>query len=238
MEYYSSCHGAGISDWHLHSSDWQFRSTNAMPINIHASLQEFDDQPINGGLSVPLKCRLESLNLTEIDHLLRIRGIKTLAAFESMNRIERSSLLSAARLVYRGLGLFPSSVKNTLDRLFGDDAQQGMLDGRTMQSGVMSYDPRLVSQGATGHQVMPTSTHDSSELLIEALEDDTQLKRDIGPALHGARRLLGWDRYAEAHRRINRSHELARESALEAVRGFVALCIEKNTCVTAWIRKF
>jgi hypothetical protein len=75
---------------------------------------------------------------------------------------------------------------------------------------------------------MPTSTHDPSELLIEALDDDTQLKRSIGPALHGARRLVGWDRNAEAHRRINRSHELARESALEAVRGFAALCIEKK----------
>jgi hypothetical protein len=124
MEYFSPCHGGGLSAWHLHASEWQSRATNAMPINIHASLQEFDDQPINGGLSIPLKCRLESLNLTEIDHLLRIRGIKTLAAFESMNRIERSSLLSAARLIYRGLGLFPSSVKNTLDSLFGDDAQR------------------------------------------------------------------------------------------------------------------
>ena len=230
---YSPCHGAGMSAWYLHASEWQ----SPMPINIHASLQEFDDQSINGGLSIPLKCRLESLNLTEIDHLLRIRGIKTLAAFESMNRIERSSLLSAARLVYRGLGLFPSSVKNTLDSLFGEDAQQGMLNGRTMQSGVMPYDSRLVSQGAIGHQVMPTFTHDPSELLIESLDDDTQLKRSIGPALHGARRLVGSDRHSEAHRRINRSHELARESALEAVRGLSALCIEKNTCVKAWIRK-
>ena len=228
MEYFPTCHGVGMSAWQVHASEWQSRASTAMPMNIHASLKEFDDQPINGGLSIPLKCVLESLNLTEIDHLLRTRGIKTLAAFESMNRIERSSLLSAARLVYRGLGLFPSSVKNTLDSLFGDDARQGMLDGRTMQSGVMPYDSRLVFQGVGGHQGMLTSTHDPSELLFETLEDDTHLKRSIGPALHGVRRLVGWDRHDEAHRRINRSHELARESALEAVRGFAALCIEKK----------
>ena len=58
--------------------------------------------------------------------LLRYRSIRTLRALESLETTERVVLLCKARELYELLGIFPSHLKNALNKLFGDVPQQGM----------------------------------------------------------------------------------------------------------------
>ena len=64
--------------------------------------------------------------------------------------------------------------------------------------------------------------------MTEPLDDDTYLKRTLGAALLGAREIVGWERYTECLRRLNRSDELAVASCLEAAEALAALGIRKE----------
>ena len=66
-----------------------------------------------------------------------------------METTERVVLLCKARELYELSGIFPSHLKNTLNKLFGDVPQQGMCQGSkgAMQAGGMPYIPTCTSSG-------------------------------------------------------------------------------------------
>ena len=100
-----------------------------------------DNVPPNGGLTDALKQKLAEEDLLDMEVLLRYRGIRTLRALESLETTERVVLLCKARELYELLGIFPSHLKNALNKLFGDVPQQGMCQGSkgAMQAGRMPY---------------------------------------------------------------------------------------------------
>ena len=85
-----------------------------------------DNVPPNGGLTDTLKQKLAEEDLLDMEVLLRYRSIRTLRALESLETTERVVLLCKARELYELLGIFPSHLKNALNKLFGDVPQQGM----------------------------------------------------------------------------------------------------------------
>jgi len=91
--------------------------------------QYSDVPPSNGSVSPALKNKLSEEGIPEMKLLLRKRGIRTLGAFYSLESTERVVLLVKARQLYEVLDIFPSHLKNTLNKLFGDVPQQGMYQG-------------------------------------------------------------------------------------------------------------
>ena len=193
--------------------------------------QYSDVPPSNGQLSDALKHKLAEEDLLDMEVLLRYRGIRTLRALESLETTERAVLLCKARELYELLGIFPSNLKNTLNKLFGDVPQQGMFHASpwAMQSGAMPYmHPQWAGHGGWGHHALPTSRPGGPEPLTDPLDDDTYLKRTLGAALLGAREIVGWERYTECLRRLKRSDELVVASCLEAAEALAALGIRKE----------
>ena len=197
--------------------------------HVQSTAAQYSDvPPPNGGLSDALKHKLAEEDLLDLEVLLRYRGIRTLRALESLETTERAVLLCKARELYELLGIFPSNLKNTLNKLFGDVPQQGMFHGSpwAMQSGAMAYmHPQWAGHGGWGHHA---SKPGGPEPLTEPLDDDTYLKRTLGAALLGAREIVGWERYTECLRRLKRSDELVVASCLEAAEGLAALGIRKE----------
>ena len=85
-----------------------------------------DNVPPNGGLTDALKQKLAEEDLLDMEVLLRYRSIRTMRALESLETTERVVLLCKARELYELLGIFPSHLKNALNKLFGDVPQQGV----------------------------------------------------------------------------------------------------------------
>ena len=193
--------------------------------------QYSDVPPPNGGLSDALKHKLAEEDLLDLEVLCRYRGIRTLRALESLETTERAVLLCKARELYELLGIFPSNLKNTLNKLFGDVPQQGIFHASplAMQSGAMPYmHPQWAAHGGWGHHALPTCRPQGPEPLTDPLVDDTYLKRTLGAALLGAREIVGWERYTECLRRLKRSDELVVASCLEAAEALAALGIRKE----------
>ena len=152
---------------------------------------------------------------------------------ESLETTERAVLLCKARELYELLGIFPSNLKNTLNKLFGDVPQAGMfpqLSPWAMQSGAMPYmHPQWAGHGGWGHHALRTSSQQGGpEPLTDPLDDDTYLKKTLGAALLGAREIVGWERYTECLRRLKRSDELVVASCLEAAEALAAIGIRKE----------
>ena len=108
---------SGTPTWAEHCDTPTWQSTAA---------QYSDIPPSNGQLSDALKHKLAEEDLLDMEVLCRYRGIRTLRALESLETTERAVLLCKARELYELLGIFPSNLKNTLNKLFGDVPQQGM----------------------------------------------------------------------------------------------------------------
>ena len=190
-----------------------------------------DVPPSNGQLSDALKHKLAEEDLLDMEVLLRYRGIRTLRALESLETTERAVLLCKARELYELLGIFPSNLKNTLNKLFGDVPHQGIFNVSpwAMQSGALPYmHPQWAGHGGWGHHALPASRPGGPEPLTDPLDDDTYLKRTLGAALLGAREIVGWERYTECLRRLKRSDELVVASCLEAAEALAALGIRKE----------
>ena len=193
--------------------------------------QYSDVPPANGQLSDALKHKLAEEDLLDMEVLLRYRGIRTLRALESLETTERAVLLCKSRELYELLGIFPSNLKNTLNKLFGDVPHQGMFNVSpwAMQSGALPYmHPQWAGHGGWGHHALPASRPGGPEPLTDPLDDDTYLKRTLGAALLGAREIVGWERYTECLRRLKRSDELVVASCLEAAEALAALGIRKE----------
>ena len=193
--------------------------------------QYSDVPPANGQLSDALKHKLAEEDLLDMEVLLRYRGIRTLRALESLETTERAVILCKSRELYELLGIFPSNLKNTLNKLFGDVPHQGMFNVSpwAMQSGALPYmHPQWAGHGGWGHHALPASRPGGPEPLTDALDDDTYLKRTLGAALLGAREIVGWERYTECLRRLKRSDELVVASCLEAAEALAALGIRKE----------
>ena len=213
------CHGGDVDAW----ADQTFAQL-AYQHGQTIEAQYSDVPPSNGQLSDALKHKLAEEDLLDMEVLLRFRGIRTLRALESMETTERAVLLCKARELYELLGIFPSNLKNTLNKLFGDFPTQAMFHASlwAMQSGAIPYihpqwaDP-AVDRGRWG-----------PEPLTDPLDDDTYLKRTLGAALLGAREIVGWERYTECLRRLKRSDELAVASCLEAAEALAALGMRKE----------
>ena len=193
----------------------------------------FSDVPtVNGHLSDALKHKLAEEELLDMEVLLRYRGIRTLRALESLETEESAVLLCKARELYDLLGIFPSSLKNTLNKLFGKVPQQGMYQGSpwTMQGGAMPYmHQQSASHGSwTQQQYVPNQRPSRPHPLTDPLDDDTRLKRTLGQALLEASEIVGWERYTECLRRLRRSDELVAASCLEAAEALAALGIRKE----------
>ena len=190
---------------------------------------QYSDVPgLNGETSDRLRHKLAVEDLLDMEVLLKHRGIRTLRALESLETTERAVLLCKSREFYDLLGVFPSDVKNTLKKLFGDVPQQGVFHSSpwAVQSGAMPYmHPQWAGHGGWGHDA---SRLGGPELLTEPLADDTFLKRTLGAALFGAREVVGWERLTECLRRLQRSDELVVASCLEAAEALAALGIPKE----------
>ena len=206
---------------HGHGGDAWGQMTFAQLAHQHGqstAAQYSDIPPPNGQLSDALKHNLAEEDLSDMEVLLRYRGIRTLRALESLETTERAVLLCKARELYELLGIFPSNLKNTLNKLFGDFHASPW----AMQSGAMPYmHPQWAGHGGWGH-------HGGPEPLTDPLHDDTYLKRTLGAALLGAREIVGWERYTECLRRLKRSDELVVASCLEAAEALAALGIPKE----------
>jgi hypothetical protein len=222
------------SQHHCHGGDAWGSQTFAQLAHQHgqSTAQQYSDvPPSNGQLSDALKHKLAEEDLLDMEVLLRYRGVRTLRALESLETTERAVLLCKARELYELLGIFPSNLKNTLNKLFGDVPQQGMFHASpwAMQSGAMPYmHPQWAGHGGWGHHALPTSRPGGPEPLTDPLDDDTYLKRTLGAALLGAREIVGWERYTECLRRLKRSDELVVASCLEAAEALAALGIRKE----------
>ena len=202
------------SQRHRHGRDfWSNQNFVQLPHQHGQSTasQYSDVCPFNGQLSDALKHKLAEEDLLDMEVLLRYRGIRTLRALETLETTERAVLLCKARQFYELLGIFPSNLKNTLNKLFGD----------VPPSGAMPY---MHSQWAG--QVWPiTSIPECPEPLTCPLDDDTYLKRVLDAALLGASDIVGWERYTECLRRLKRSDELIVASCSEAAEALAALSI-------------
>ena len=176
----------------------------------------FDDVPQeNGQLSNALKQKLAEMGLLDMEVILRYSGIHTRRALDDLNPMEKTVLLTKARQLYEVLGIFPSSLKNTLNMMFGNLPPQSMYQGSpwAMQAGKMPW----------SQQVVPSQPSVSTEPLTDALCGDTFLKRSLGAALLGASEIVGLERYTECLRRLKRSNEHVVASCLEAAEALAAL---------------
>ena len=189
-----------------------------------------DVPPSNGCLSDALKHRLAEEDLLDLEVLLRYRSIRTLRALESLETNERAVLLRKSRELYELLGIFPSKLKNTLNKLFGDVPQQGMFRGSpwAMQAGEMPYMHPQWAGGKGGWDLQQARPGGVPEPLKDPLEDDTHLKRRLGADLLGAMHIVGRERYTECLRRLKRSDELVAASCIEAAEALAVLRIMKE----------
>lgn len=223
------------SQHHCHGGDVWGSQTFAQLAHQHGqstAAQYSDVPPSNGRLSDALKHKLAEEDLLDMEVLLRYRGIRTLRALESLETTERAVLLCKARELYELLGIFPSNLKNTLNKLFGDVPRPGNFQGSpwAMQSGAVPYmDSRWAGHGGWGdHALFTSSRPGGPEPLTDPFDDDTYLKRTLGAALLGAREVVGWERYIECLRRLKRSDELVVASCLEAAEALAAIGIRKE----------
>ncbi len=125
----------------------------------------FDDVPQeNGQLSNALKQKLADEGLLDMEVILRYSGIHTRRALEDLNSIERTVLLSKARGLYDILGIFPSSLKNTLNRVFGNLPQQSMYQGSpwAMQASTMPYTHLQSAATAAGASKLCRASHQAA----------------------------------------------------------------------------
>ena len=180
------------SQRHRHGRDFWSNQNFVQLAHQHGqstASQYSDVCPFNGQLSDALKHRLAEEDLLDMEVLLRYRGIRTLRALESLETTERAVLLCKARQLYELLGIFPSNLKNTLNKLFGDVPPSGMCHQSSwaMQSGAMPY---MHSQWA-GQAWPITSIPEGPEPLTGPLDDDAYLKRVFGVALLGAGEIVG-----------------------------------------------
>jgi hypothetical protein len=159
--------------------------------------------------------------------LLRYRGIRTLRALESLETTEKSVLLCKSRELYELLGIFPSNLKHTLNRVFGDVPQQALYEPHGNPWALPYIHPQWAGYSGWGHHALPTAPT-GPEPLMDPLDDDTYLKRTLGAALLGAREIVGWERYTECLRRLKRSDELVVASCLEAAEALAALGIRQS----------
>ena len=219
------------SQHHSHGEGAWGSQTFAQLAHQHgqSTAAQFSDvPPSNGRISDALKQKLAEEDLLDMEVLLRYRGIRTLRALESLETTERAVLLCKARELYEILGIFPSNLKNTLNKLFGDVPQQAMFMGSpwATQSGSMPYmHPLWAGAGGWGQAQVQRG---APEPLTDPLPDDTYLKRTMGAALLAAREIVGWERYTECLRRVKRSDELIVAACLEAAEGLAALGIRKE----------
>ena len=160
-----------MSDYLQHGDSWGSHTFLALAHqNTVSTAKQYSDVPrSNGQLSDALKHKLAEEDLLDMEVLLRYRGIRTLRALESLETTERAVLLCKARELYELLGIFPSNLKNTLNKLFGDVPQQGMFHASAwaMQSGAMPYShPQWARYGGWNQHALPTSRPGGPEPLI------------------------------------------------------------------------
>ena len=203
------------------------------PPHFQSTAAQYSDlPPLNGGSSEALRHFLTEHDLLGMEVLLLSRKIRTLRALESLETTERAVFLCKAREFYELLGTFPSNLKNTLNRVFGDLPRTGHFQGFpwAMQSGALPYmqSPWAGHGGRGQHALLGLSQPVGPEPLTDPVEDDSYLKRTLGAALLGARDVVGWDRYIECLRRLKRSDELVTASCLEAAEALAALGIRKE----------
>ena len=187
-----------------------------------------DVSPSNGGLSEALKHKLAEEDVLDLEVLLRYRGIRTLRALENLNTEEKAVLLCKSRQLFELLGIFPSNLKNTLNKLFDDLPQQAVFQRNPWAeqvNGIPYMQPQWPAHGGWGqHQIEPGGP----EPLTDPLEDDTHVMRCLRATLLRAKKTIGLIRYKECWRRLKRSEELAVTSCREAAEALASLEIEKQ----------
>jgi hypothetical protein len=221
------------SQHHCHGDDaWTFPELAHQYQHRQSTAAQYSDvPPKNGQLSDALTQKLAEESLTDMEVLLRYRGIRTLRALETLETTERAVLLCKSRELYELLGIFPSNLKNTLIKLFGDVPQQGMFPGSpwAMQSGAMPYiHPQWAGHGGYGHQAHPNGGPEGPAPLTDPADDDTFLRRTLFAAVLGAREIVGGERFTECLRRLKRSDELIVAACLEAAEALAALGVRKE----------
>lgn len=207
------------SHCHCHGGDAWGSRIFARPVHQHGRtlfLQYSDFRPSNGRLSDALRHRLGEWGILYMEVLLQRRGIRTLRALESMEHTERADLLVEARELYELVDIFPGTLKNTLNELFGDVSAEGVLlaSSWAMQSGATPYMySHFSGHGGWGHNPLLDSRPGGPELLSEPRDDC--MKRVLGAALLCAQEVVGRERFTMCFSRLNLSEELVVASCLE-----------------------
>jgi len=202
------------------------------------SIPEVDDVPSGPGLlsSPALRRRLEREDLVDLEVVLRYRGVRTLRALASLDTNERAVLLSKARQLWDLLGIFPSNLKSSLNKLF--DAEGLPVGASTSSSaGRAPLEPGRVegenSASSSSSSVVANVPADIPTLpVISELpifcEDDSNLTKSLPAALAGARAIIGHERYNEVIRRLLISDQNSAASAIEASEALALLRVPKD----------
>lgn len=190
-----------------------------------------DDVPqLASEVSLALRARLAREDLSDLEILLRKRGVRTVRSLLALETNDRAVLLSKARQLWEILGLLPNGLNTSLARLFEAEAGIPSLKAGGNSSSSSTAAPssgplwagRVDAGGSRGRQAAQWL-----ELPVPA-PDDSQLNRELPRALYCVRDIVGRDRFNEAIRRLNRSTEQAVSSTLEAAEALSALSIRKE----------
>ena len=168
-------------------------------------------------LSPALVHKLADLEVEAIALLCRYRNIRTVRALWQLDAGERKLFLIAARQQYQLLGVFPSNIKNNLDKLFNP----------------IGYPEQQIPSGM--HPLFAEIWHQQQQTWIQQapfpeppgfLSDDSSLRQSIGENLLAVRCYIGDARYTECLRRLTRADEHAVAALSETAEALAALSVE------------
>ena len=143
-----------------------------------------------------LRQKLANARLPELETLMFLRGIRTLNCFENLTANDRNMFLTVARKFYDPMEIPPGHLNHSLNKLFFGEGHGG------------PWRPDQLPWGPQQANPMPPEP-------LMPMDDDSLCRREFGPALLGAREIIGTERYTECLRRLQRSEELAMAAAVE-----------------------
>ena len=199
-----------MQPWH----PWGSPPFGLTPILEEQSKQLSDVPPGPSDLSPALVHKLAVLQLEEIALLCRYRNLRTVGALWQLDAGERKLWLIAARRQYELLGVFPSNIKNNLEKLFGP----------------IVYPEEHIPSGLHGTYAEIWQQQQQQQVPFpeppEPLVDDSSLRRSIGENLLALRPYIDDDRYAECVHRLRRADEHAVAALSETAEALAAISVQ------------
>ena len=174
---------------------------------------------------------LKSEGLEDMEVFFRRHGFTTLRALNSLEPVERAVMLVKSREYWECLGLVPTDVKQTLNKLFGERAPSyALFNGNNVWAmhggGMLSTAPAMPHANTYGHllQAQPQVSLN----MAEPQEDDTLLRRSLEPAVVRAGRVVGMQAVELCFQLLRRADDLARACAHVTAQALGSICIDKE----------